>query len=459
MHASAELQSKLLRRLRLQHEDAIASSPAQRLLCPPLFQAQRLLPASASEAPPLPGGTASSASATSVEAGLEAEIQAVLRQRDAAIRRQKEIESQAVARGIEVGAEVARLRVEKEVLRRDLESTSNEVHKLRAGHHLEARLERKQQEKELQTSELLTSAEERHQRLLSEVEAAREARKTLEQKVQSLEEAVAKQVVNRVQLEVQLRHSEAREAELRRVLDTVGQAAEQRMYALDSGDEDGELATDDNDAADLEFSYEGLELSGLMSLDRALQLARRGTGQLQSEEGRDMEKLSLLEEIEKAPGCEGEESQYEEPLRTLELALARLQTRGLPLVPEAQREDAEYEEHVEQLQEVLSRIGSPEKALQAQAAGESRGEEAESPGDGAAHVENLQEVLSRLSSPEKLEALPAAESGRGESPPASAPEPIPPTAQPPPPLMSGFALLSPYAALGKRFHDGFIRQS
>jgi len=413
MLASAELQSKLLRRLRIQHEDALNSSPVQRLLCPPLF-AQPQPPREEPEAK-----TVVPSEATSLEAGLEAEIRAVLAQRDAAIKRQRDIEAASVTRGIETGAEVARLRVDAEVLSRGLESASSEVNRLRAGQHLKARSDRLLQEKAVQAGDELAAVQARKKSLAEEVQLRQAETTALTEKVRSLEEAVAKEVVNRVKLEALLRQSESREAELRRAVEVAeaGPVAGgvSKTFSLD--DDDEEVSGEHDVVDDLEFSYEGLELSGLMSLDRALQLARRGTG---TDLGVPMEDLS--DSLSETTALE---AQYEEPLRALELALAKLQNKGNePLGPEEalQTETGQYEEHIGQLQDVLSRMSSPEKP--------------------PPEPQDLQPEAE----PEEL-AAPL------EEPQTSAPAPVFPPGQ----ALSAFSLFSPYAALGRKYGSS-VRQ-
>lgn len=340
MHAGAELKSKLLRRLQLE-------------------QAQQQF----------------FSSATGEVAALNSEIRMVLEQRDAAIRQQREIEAASVARSIETGAEVARLRVETEVLRKGVELASNEMYKLRAGKTLEARRESWRQEQSLHAGEDLAAAEGRCEELLGEVQSRKNERTVLEEQVGKLEAAVAQQVASRMQLEALLRQCEQEEAELRRAIESAKQAVprlqssdedqdvsvEQRIYALDDSEDEfdgqGPESAAAGDDGDLEWTYEGLELSALMSLDRAMQLARKGTAAGPGLQDDNIEDAWA----EVLPGGLGDDNDpYQEHVKALELALARVRSGGgqpQQVGPAlAKSEEADYAEQLGQLREVLSRM-------------------------------------------------------------------------------------------------------
>lgn len=346
MHAGPELKSKLLRRQQLEQESACQ---------------QR------------------STSPTGEAAALDSEIRMVLEQRDAAIRQQREIEAASVARSIETGAEVARLRVEAEVLRRGVESASNEMYKLRADKSVEARRESWRQEQSLQTGEDLTAAEGRCQALLGEVQGRQTERTVLEEQVGKLEAAVAQQVASRMRLEALLRQCEQEEADLRRAVQSAKQAvpklqpleeqyagAEQRIYALDDSEDEFDGQCAESAAADdwdLEWTYEGLELSALMSLDKAMQLARKGTTAGSSLQGSGLGQADDSDDgsADAHPaGLGGGNDPYEEHVKALELALARVRSGGgqqQQVGPAlAVSEEADYAEQLGQLQEVLSRM-------------------------------------------------------------------------------------------------------
>lgn len=422
MLATPELQSKLLHRLKLIHEDAspvaVQSPDSPTRFCP--------------EAPEI-----------------KAKIQAVLADTDAALTKQRYIESSAVSRSIELASEVARFRVEIEVLKQSLELAQSEAHKHRIDTHFEVKRERAYQESSMRLEQKTTAAESHLQELVVDVDLARAEKLTLEEKVQQLEAELATQVVNHMQFEVLLRQSEGRQAELRKAIDAAEikfglnlrpkeDVAAEMTFALNIDDEDSDTSEGNSDDGDLECSYEGLELSRSMTMDQALQLARRGTISGPSSRTAskpasgfkgprlDLSKIQNLEDT--AQELEGNEKQYEAPLQALQSALARL--RG-----------SQEMGHVNALQKVVDML-SPRNVK-------------ERPLDLSMfddHVDKLQEVVQSLTpraakaaemTPVRVRVLPALKID-----PSSPSTPIP---------LSGFALFSPYARLGQKYQVGLGR--
>lgn len=341
--ASPELQSKLQRRLFLNRE---ATTPTASSAATTLCTAAQAV------------ATAAWGWRSADEMALRERINVAALECSEARQQKQSIEATAVSQGIELGAEVARLRVDVEVLRRDLEAAQNEVLRLRAGCSLEDRRERVIQERACRADIELATAEARREALAREVQISSEERAALESQVQCLEDEVQQHVIGRVRLEALLRASEVREAELRRLRDAAevsvqrardASASARAVAARFSLDLDDEDSAEDlggppsakflRKSVDLEFSYEGLELGSLMSLDRALQLARQGSGKAQ---GGDFSRGSSAEAGPNGgsrgsvagsggaqwPSTLAEESLYEAPLRELELALARMQGNG-----------------------------------------------------------------------------------------------------------------------------------
>eukprot|EP00443_Scrippsiella_acuminata_P077949 CAMPEP_0115424016 /NCGR_PEP_ID=MMETSP0271-20121206/27612_1 /TAXON_ID=71861 /ORGANISM="Scrippsiella trochoidea, Strain CCMP3099" /LENGTH=383 /DNA_ID=CAMNT_0002848801 /DNA_START=50 /DNA_END=1198 /DNA_ORIENTATION=- len=332
--ASAELQSKLQRRLQIQKESTSPAAKAGGHWQPPAIVHR--------------GGPI-----TADERRLREQIDMTAVECREARQQKQSIEAAAMAQGIELGAEVARLRIDVEVLRKDLSVAQGEVHRLRAGSHLEHRRERALHEQACRMDMELAAAESRRQALATEVKGSCNERVELESQVKALETEVQQQVIGRVRLEAMLRASEVREAELRRLLEAAEEGAQQKRgqppakmgagtasYVLDSSEDEGPDHADD----DLEFSYEGLELSGLMSLERAMQLARRGGGGPFADDrgsahgdsdggdeftvagGLDNEvrEAESFSRVASPMAAAQEDDHYEAPLRELEIALARL---------------------------------------------------------------------------------------------------------------------------------------
>lgn len=338
---------------------------------------------------------------------------------------------------VELSAEVARLRVDVEVLRCDLESAQREVRELRASDTAPSRLR---------------CEAPGPQGADSPPEAAPSAWGQLQlgSKVRALEEEVASHVVGRVRLEALLRKSEVKETEMRRLLDAAntsrwrsrGAREAVREYQLDKDDAE-EDRTARRETEDLETSYDTLELSGLMPLERALQLARRESWICED----------AADEAGVVPASAAmQEDAYEGPLRELQLVLSRLRdgagSGGADDVPgtpagvqpaagtgEAADDLGEYGEHLDLLQEALGRLG---------VAMATKGSQAEEPA---------------AASPRREAKGPA----EPAEPPAPAPEqeaaalaPSAPAAPFPGPAplrvpLGGFGVFSPYAMLGQKY--------
>mmetsp|Transcript_20244 Transcript_20244/g.44209 ORF Transcript_20244/g.44209 Transcript_20244/m.44209 type:complete len:374 (+) Transcript_20244:320-1441(+) len=364
--ANSELEDKLTTRLQRQHE---RMSPEGRRI------SGEWAPKVVEVAPP--GGPR-----TPDEALLLDRIHKVMEETREVQGRQRAAEAHAVARGLELGADVAKLRIDVEVLRRDLEATAHEVHRARGDCRSGQRKEEFLEAQALRVDAMLRAAEERRASLQGEVEQSTLERESLLERVKRLHEEVEEQVVGRVRLEALLRSSRARELHLRKKLAKVQadrgahhhhhhKMVKTTSMVLDSDSCDDSTSGED----DLECSYEGLELTGVMPLDKAMALARSasslngGQPQLRREDSSeaDLDLTQLAEEEEEAHAAAlarecnrslgfetnsseedimdsaPDEEKYAGALAQLELALNRmLGGASLPDIDWEARYEAEY---------------------------------------------------------------------------------------------------------------------
>ncbi|CAJ1454958.1 unnamed protein product [Effrenium voratum] len=363
MLASPELQTKLLHRLRLQHEDAL-SSPRRKLLQP-----QEL-----SSTPKTP---------VSVEA-LRKQIQEALRQRDEAVRRQHEIEAESVRRGREAAAEIANLRLQTQEMQTKVASTKKEVQQLRRSELQELRRRRGLEAAAQKVLQAAAHAEAQQEKIAAEVSQAEEEKRQLEQQMKSLESLVSQQIQKKLRLQEKLSECHKREAELRHTLSEATEEAARRTYSLHSDDEP-EVDSGDKALGDLEFSYEGLELSNVMPLGRALRLASRWTESAPSSGLANVaaESKQNLWPTESTNSGD-EDSQYQEPMNDLIQALAEMkdlvatQTASEPALPVPEVYDHSMEQyHINVLREAVEELRQhQEKPPEPKAPGASEASEA-----------------------------------------------------------------------------------
>lgn len=271
--ASAELRVKLQKRLLLQEEDSPKKVEFQRQYSSPLpqgleahgYSPERNSKNWKAEWSPPPRRSCSS---TLPHCGGDAEdiqqrIVAAIMERDEARHQLQSLEANAVSQSIGMEAEIARLRVDVEVLQRDL----FEVKTLRAGESCRERVVQGR------------TANADFEPLLAQV--------------QSLEQEVARNIIERVRLEGLLRESVLRETEAKRQLEALQVPprdanvrnladAEPGIYALN--DDDIDNGGDELNADELEFVYEdAFEMYSLMPIDKALKLAQQHS---KTDEGR-----------------------------------------------------------------------------------------------------------------------------------------------------------------------------
>lgn len=278
---------------------------------------------------------------------LEQRLAAANAERDKARQQQHHIEAAAVARSIELSAEVAKLRIDADVLQSDIEAAKSRSMSEPIAH--------------------------------SKVATTTPRCDFLEARVVCLEQEVASSIIERARLEGLLRQSSLRECQARRHLEAIHRVATAKeltgqVFALDhQDDEDDE---DHHELDDLEFCYEeGLELSRLMPMQQALELVRRKpeslsptTGCLSNALAGDPGGTPSTTTSSTAPSAD--EAAYEAPLRALELALAKLRTEraeGIggeesqittlgPERAEPQHMDDEFAAHLDVLTEVLQQL-------------------------------------------------------------------------------------------------------
>lgn len=426
-------------------------------------------------------------------------------------KQKQNIEAMAVSRGIELGSEVAHLRIDVEVLKRDLERANAEVFRARRGASQEDRRERKlkEQAQRQDAQKAQRAAEEaRRNELAREVQGYAEDRSALQTQVRSLEEEVQQHVIGRVRLEALLRSSEVRETQLRRLLEAAeaqrAREAQERaelnklqsFTLADDSEEEADSEADDNspnprESTDLEFSYEGLDIPGIMSLEHALQLAgnRLGGGGGGYVPGLDSRYTAEVQEEEAFlppssawPATHADESLYEEPLRELQMALARLQAvrhdddegaRSRPRGSTGANESPEahavlaagtgeatdigaFETQVTQLQHALSRISasvaasqvSPRELFSSPAPPQQRAAQDESPLEAEDMPLSAPASPSRRPPPLQSTEVLSPPSGGGGAPAGFASAPVSP-------LMAGLGLgglfVSPYRRLGQKY--------
>jgi len=245
-----------------------------------------------------------------------------------------EMERQEASKNTELSAEVAKLRSDVDVLRESLATALEEVRKVKEEGCQERNIE-----------------ETGRAPVMSDLPA----------RVQSLEEEVKRNVFDRSRLEGLLRHSRLKENEARRQLQAL-QASRRRVpaddeplspttvqmtpraqhsvFSINEGEAESET---ERPGQELEFVYEdAFEMSRMMPFDKALQLAqRRSVGSI------DVLRQQVPDAQESSPaaarvhdGSSGvhpdtgvpvatasvadRELAFEEPLRALEFALARL---------------------------------------------------------------------------------------------------------------------------------------
>mmetsp|Transcript_12511 Transcript_12511/g.24380 ORF Transcript_12511/g.24380 Transcript_12511/m.24380 type:complete len:400 (+) Transcript_12511:63-1262(+) len=327
-----------------------------------------------------------------------------------------------VARSIELGAEVARLRIDVEVLKRDLEVARLQAAKLRAGANLEQRHGGTTQH-EAESDLHLATAMEHRDCCVSQIAEMRKGNKALEEEIAILEEEVARHVVGQVHLEKTLENSQEKEQELWRLI----KEAEHRMrertcerYALDDGsDSIGSAANVDvAAAADLERCFEDLGQHG------------DGAREEHGEEDRQSEHNEA--------GHSETIDDYEAPLQILEFALSRLRGStanngncGDTVMLEA-GSGGSNNMHSEELDSGV-------------AAG--TGEAADNMSAYDRHIDDLQMALRRLSTSGTVPDSSLA------SPPGDVQDPAPVRLLPMP---VGLQLFNPYVSMGRRFRTRLL---
>jgi len=454
MEATAELQMKLQRRLKLQREADTPShlggrGPARVVL-------------DFTKRPEHPD-----------ERRIREQIELVAAECREAWKQKQSIEASAVANGIVLGAEVARMRIEVEVLKRELSSVLDDLHRLHRDTTTESRRQKALKEHAAQLDRERDEHEARRETLLSCLEGSIAKKAGLEEKVQILEEDVHKRVVERVRLESMLRASEVRETELRRLLEaTESHRSVPSMVETEStvmhdtftmddsdseSDKEGYDKGEEGDGGDLEFCYEGLELMGVMSFEKAMQLAQR------RDPGRE-DAAAPEENPGEQPG-----SQAEAPSAEKGGAAA-----------EAAYDEAVYEAPLQELQAVLSRITSRRRGPsgkqgasdESQAGAEPKEEKAVDEGAYGDQLDLLQAALDRISaaggSPDRggeessahgVQAVVAKDDdARSPEPPAAMSDlPSAPAASPMAAAMGiGLFFASPYAKLGAKYSLRFV---
>jgi len=344
----------------------------------------------------------------------------------------KPLKAKEVARSIELGAEVARLRIDVEVLRRDLEVSRLQAAKLRAGVHLEQRRDRiMQDEAESDLQSEVAGDQHCHAAQIADM---RKGNKALEDEIRILEEEVASHVVGQVHLERELENSQVKEQEFWRLIEEAEQRKRERTcerYSLD-------------DSSDSIASGANLELAAAADLEHCFSDSGQygvGGGEEHDKRDRQSEHSSVAEVEHSEVGCSETVDGYEAPLQTLEFALMRLRNStatnsnyGDSVVLEA-GSGGSNNMHSEELDSGV-------------AAG--TGEAADSVSTYDRHINDLQTALGRLSTSGPVPSISLASSLE------DAQEPAPVQLLPAP---VGLQLLNPYVSLGHRFSTGLTPRS
>lgn len=226
-----------------------------------------------------------------------------------------------VSRSIVAGAEVARLRIDVEVLQRDLQVSRLQLAKLRAGKHLEQQRELAAQRAAISEERRLEMAETQRQSCIEELARAVAETQALQEDVRILEEEVANHVVGRAHLGAAIERRHNREHELQQLVEALEAECRNResavrtvrpgpheRFSLDVDDSGGSADSGSN------MDLTATELEYLGKLDGASALPGTWTirANYQSGSGRPWEQGA------------GDVSEYEAPLRALEVALSRL---------------------------------------------------------------------------------------------------------------------------------------
>lgn len=420
--AGPELRSKLLRRLLMQQELEARTLEAQ--AAPTASPRSRATDRQEGEnrrracTVPIPPDRIVMPS----DMDIHRKIQIAADERDAALRQKQTIESEVCSQGMESGAEMTRLRIEIEMLRRQLAESQGEQIQLFAGSRRVCRrknalqLHAEHEEREMESIESQrTSLEESLARAIEETASLRE-------QVHSLERDVAGRVVERVQLESEIRQTMARTAEVDRRVEAAtillekaqkvevasarqptAAPASNLWFNIHGHDDGKETEASENSVDDLEFSYDGLDLSGVVPLSQL------------GHHGRVDEDSDVL----------ADDDAFDEPRRALELVLSTL--RGAE-----QDRHSQFDVPLADLQGVLDTFGLsahdlPENGSPIRSQRSSQRSETSSRADGHTVVHSTGPEVPTTPVNEPVVQLPLLNK----------------------PL--GFGLMNPYAQLGLRF--------
>jgi len=334
--------------------------------------------------------------------------------------------SKELARNIELGAEVARLRIDVEVLERELEVSRLQAAKLRAGANLEQRRNRTKGA----VSDLPSEESQHH--CIARIAEMRKQNMALEEEIGVLEEEVASHVVGRVHLETTLQNSQDKEQEMWRLVEDAEHRKRERScehFAMD-------------DSSDSIVSGANLELAAAADLENCFENLGRYGGLAGEEhaEGDHNSEHSLLADVDHDEAGHSETVDYEAPLQVLEFALTRLRS--------SIASNGSHENGVVNGVVLEAGSGGSNNYLHSEerdsgiAAG--TGEAADSVIAYDRHIENLQTALGRLSLSTSGAAPDSSFAGPTEDAQEAAPAPLLP-----PPV--GLQLLNPYVSLGHRF--------
>lgn len=272
MMATKELQIQLEKRLQKQNEEF--TSPMRRLhgiknLNLPPRSGTTLAPIRI--ASPYPSTEPSPRDA---EHPIWKRIRAAEKQRDEALWQLREIEHSSAKTGCEAAAEIVRLRMKTQDMKREVNTAKEEVHVLRRTRTQDMLRQRSAEEAHERLSYASECAMKQKLELEAEVLRAKEEKRQLAEQVEKLESAVTQHIRTKVELQERLMKSRECEVNLREELKNRKSELAMKTFSLHTDDDADD--TDDRDLDDLEFSYDGLDLCNLMPFDRAFRLASSG---------------------------------------------------------------------------------------------------------------------------------------------------------------------------------------
>ncbi|CAE7528061.1 unnamed protein product [Symbiodinium natans] len=221
-------------------------------------------------------------------------IQEAIRERDEALARRQQIESDSVRRNKSSAADIAQQRIRFEASRVGLDSSKSEANRLRQKCHLDAKKKQSSQEQNRKALARIVDAQEYKKQLECQVALEKEEVQSLLHEVSLLKGEIKASIERKVLKQVELTGISHMGLDDR----TVAELA--RKYSMSSGsDSEPEVVAEqeeqDDTLDDLELTYEGLELSSVMPIRQALRLASGHMTEKETMSKVDIPETGLLE--------------------------------------------------------------------------------------------------------------------------------------------------------------------